>query len=51
MRVPYNWWDICTGSQLYKGRIAEVDFADEAERYLMLELDDDNEKGGQYHIR
>ena len=51
MRVPDNWWDGCTGSQIYKGRIAAVDFADEVERYFMLELDDDNAKGEQYHMR
>ena len=42
MSVPYKWWDGCTGSQLYEGRIAAVDFSDEAERYFMLDLDDDN---------
>ena len=47
MRVPDNWWDGCTGSQLYEGRIAAVDFADEAERYFMLKLDNDNENGEQ----
>ena len=51
MRVPDNWWDVCTGSQLYKGRIVAVDFADEAEQYFMLELDDDNDKGEHYHMQ
>ena len=51
MRVPDNWLYGCTGSQLYKGRIVAVDFYDEAEQFLMLELDDDNEKGEQYHMR
>ena len=45
MRVPDNWWDGCTGSQIYEGRIAAADSADEADQYFMLELDDDNEKG------
>ena len=49
MRVPDSWWDVCTGIQLYKGRIAAVYFADEAEKYFVLDLDNDNEKGGQYH--
>ena len=31
MRVPDNWWDGCTGSQLYEGWIAAVDFSDEAD--------------------
>ena len=44
MRVPDNWWDVWTGSQLYEGQIAAVDFDDEAEQYFMLELDYDNEK-------
>ena len=50
MRVPDNWWGGYTGSQLYESRIAAVDFSDEAERYFLLKLDDDNEKGEQYHM-
>ena len=44
MRVPDNWWDRCTGIQIYEGRIVAVDFVDEAEQYFMLDLDDDNKK-------
>ena len=49
LKVPEHWWDGFSGNTESEGRIAEVDFEDAAERFFMLELDE--EEGCHYSMR
>ena len=49
LKVPEHWWDGFSGNTESKGRVAEVNFEDAAERFFMLEIDE--EEGSRYPIR
>ena len=49
MRVPAHWWFSCSGNDESPGQIAGVNFSDDSQRYLLLDLD--YEKGAHYPVR
>jgi hypothetical protein len=50
MQVEESWWDGCSGSTLYPGRIAAVNFDDAVGRFFLLQLDEERE-GETYPMR
>ena len=42
MKVPDHWWHGCSGSELYDGTIAAVNFDDHGDRCFQLEIDQEN---------
>ena len=50
LKVPEQWWPGYSGNTLYAGQIAAVNFSDNAKRYFVFELDNE-ENGESYPMR